>query len=215
MSTRLAAAALAFVVVAVAVVVLGVSNPVRTARVGTDRLGPDAGQSVDEYLAFAQSSITGDDDGDHWALLSLRSDVTADELADLVGGTRVSRVFTHVALNRVQTPVVAVDVSAHPASVAHAVIMAAEKVPSTGGSRGEAVAAVTRARLLTNCACVAAALVRDSLPALRELSAAPSARAVEALPADATYGAFSVSPLLPQTIDTSVVQPDDGPVPER
>ncbi|GGG05610.1 hypothetical protein GCM10007304_19690 [Rhodococcoides trifolii] len=215
MSSRLGAAALAVVILAVAVVVLGVTNPVRTARVGTDRLGPDTGQSVDDYVSYAQSTLTGDDGAEHWALVSLRSDSTTDGVAAVMGDTRVSQVFVHVAIDRVQTPVVVVSVSAHPVSLANAVRIAAEKVPSAAGSRGEAVAAVTRSRMLADCACVAALLVRDSVPDLRELSAAPAVRAVEALPADAVYGSFSVTPLLPQTVDTSLVQPDDGAVPDR
>jgi hypothetical protein len=214
-SSRLSAAAVAVAVVAAAVVVLGVSNPVRTARVATDRLGPDTGQSVDDYLAFAQSTLSGDDTDDRWALLSLRSDATTGELASIVGETRVSQVYAHVALERVQTPVVVVAVSAHPVSLANAVVRAAEKVPSTETSRGQAVAAVTRTRFASNCACVAAALVRAPLPVLGELSASPAVRAVEALPSDAVFGTFSVNPLLPETVDTAVVQPDDGVVPDR
>ena len=51
-----------------------------------------------------------------------------------------------------------------------------------------------RAALLDGCACVRALVVHAAGPALRAVAAHPQVAAVEALPADAVYGSFSVRP---------------------
>ncbi|MGF7123834.1 hypothetical protein [Rhodococcus sp. AG1013] len=201
------------------VVALGVANPVPPARVSTDRLGPDAGEPVAEYLDRANASLVedaGPDAGaEHWALVSLDAPATASTLLDTVGDLRVSQVMFRVPIERVQTPIVTIPVAANRESVERASTVASARLSMAGAGvdRQSQVMAYSAARLSTGCTCVVGAVVRGSLAQLRALAATPTARAVEALPADAVAGAFAVSPLLPSQTTVVVPGPDDGPVP--
>ncbi|CAM2972279.1 DUF4230 domain-containing protein [Prescottella defluvii] len=225
MSSRRWATVFAAVVLTGTVVALGVANPVPPARVSTDRLGPDAGEQVAEYLDRATASLVADPvpdadqqvgaDAEHWALVSLAAPVTASALLDTVGALRVSQVLFQVPVERVQTPIVTIPVAANRESVERAATVASARLSmaATGADRQSQVMAYSAARLSTGCPCVVGAVVRGSLADLRALAAAPTVRAVEALPSDAVAGAFAVSPLLPSQTIAVVPGSDDGPVP--
>ena len=211
-----AAAAVALVVL---LVVMGYTHPVRRAPIATDRLGPSSGDTVSDYLASARASLdqpTESTDAARWALVSLVTNLSTDRIADVVSGVRVSEVYVHVPISRVQTQVLRVPVSAHPDALAGSVVQAAGMVAAGAldVGRAAAVSTVTRSRLLGDCACVAALLVRAETSALNALGSDSNVRVVEALPADAIYGRFAVNPLLPEQTDVVGVAADDGPVPQ-
>lgn len=204
----LAGAALIVVVLAA-----GILNPVRPASIGTDALGPDNGELVEDYLDRAATSIadTADTTTPRWALVSFTDSVDIETVA-VLPKVRVSQVLFRVPLDRVQTPLVTVDVSEHPDSLARAGTVAAGLLgPRTAGTgRAARVAQVSAERLAAGCACVAGIVVRGTLPQLRALGDVAEIRAVEALPTDAVAGRFSVTPLLPEHVDTVAPGPDDG-----
>ncbi|PTR32219.1 hypothetical protein C8K36_1011271 [Rhodococcus sp. OK519] len=211
----------AAVALAATVLVLGVMNPVAPARVSTDRLGPDSGEQVSEYLDRAGISLQvgrGDDPAagvEHWALLALDAPTTASGLVAVAGDLRIAQVLFKVPIERVQTPIVAVGVGADPAATERASAVASARLSAAvgGGDRQSQIMGYSAAQLSGGCACVVGAVVRGSLDQLRGLVEAPGVRAVEALPSDAVAGAFAVSPLLPEQSTVVGPGPDDGPVP--
>lgn len=205
----------AVVVVVALVVLLGVLNPPREAGVFTDRLGPERGEPIADYLARARDSLGGADDAEHWALVSFTAPLTPDQLPEHSGGLRIAQVLYQVPLPRVQTPLVFVPVPAGDAAAVASAADAAWLLPSTSDERGARVIAVSAARLRDGCACGVGLVVRGPLDRLRNLAAQNGIRAVEALPADAVAGRFAVVALRPDQLDTAVPGPDDGPVPDR
>ncbi|MFC4602126.1 hypothetical protein [Rhodococcus kronopolitis] len=208
------------------VVALGAANPPTRTPVATDRLGPDSGEPVAEYLDRARASLadTDTDTAEHWALVSLTAELTdADAYRLAVGApgdpasrVRVSELLFRVPVERVQTPLVVVGV-AGPESAARAADVAAGRLQGSAGEwdRQARVDAVSAARLSADCACVVGMTVRGDPEALRALAATPGVRSVEALPADAVFGRFAVVPLLPGQAETVAPGPDDGDVPAR
>ncbi|GAA4480432.1 hypothetical protein GCM10023094_26950 [Rhodococcus olei] len=223
MSDRIAAAVAAVCaagLVAV-VLVLGAANPPRQAPIATDRLGPDSGELVADYLARASASVDPTGTDPRWALVTFTTEVTATQAASLVGaaGTddaAISQLWFRVPIDRVQTPIVAVGV-AGAESIARAPGYAAAQLYGTTGEwdRQGRIDAVSAARLGENCACALAATIRASQRDLAAVAAVPGVRAVEALPADAVFGRFAVRPLLPEQTLAVTPGPDDGEVPER
>ncbi|WP_308115465.1 MULTISPECIES: hypothetical protein [unclassified Rhodococcus (in: high G+C Gram-positive bacteria)] len=204
-----AVSAASVVALIVAVLVLGVLNPVRGSSVRTDALGPDNDETAAQYVARVDPPSG---DGDRWALVSFTRSMRADEIAPTVDGIRVSVVYAHVPIDRVQTPLVVVPVPDTDSVLASSVRLAAGLVPPGRDERGNVIATVVRARLQADCDCAAGVLVRASVPELAALAGLDGIRAVEALPGDAVYGRFAVAPLYPER-DGDAVQPDDGPVP--
>lgn len=201
------------VALVVAVFAAGILNPVRPATIGADALGPDNGELVADYLDRAQASIasTADPDVPRWALVSFTEPVDLRTAAALAEG-RVAQVLFRVPIDRVQTPLVTVEVSAHPESLARAYAVAAGRLrpQAVGDDRSARVAGVSADRLAAGCACVVGIVVRATLPQLRNVAGAAGVRAVDALPADAVAGRFSVTPLLPEQVETVTPGPDDG-----
>ncbi|GAB2705057.1 hypothetical protein GCM10027089_29110 [Nocardia thraciensis] len=209
------------------VVVLGFAIPPRPAVVTTDRLGPESGEPVAEYLARARDSLGGNgsaslESGERWALVSFASGVAAARLPEHAAGLRISQVLYHVPIDRVFTPLISVPVAAGDAAAiasgraaAGAMEYVATDPARSADDRALRTAAVVAARLRAECPCVVGAVVRGSLERLRELPSHNNIRAVEALPPDAAAGAFAVVPLLPEQQESAVPGPDDGPVPER
>lgn len=201
---------------AVVVVVLGVTIPPAPDGVATDRLGPDTGEPIAEYLARAGDSLAGD--GDRWALVSFTGYLSPADLAERAAGVRVSRALYQVPLDRVATPLVAVQVPDSPVALARSGADAAWQLTdrrryAAAGTRGAQVLDVSIARLHAGCACSPGLVVRASPAQLRELAGRPGIRAVQALPADAVAERFGVAPLLPDSADPVLPRPDDGPVP--
>ncbi|MGW6374910.1 hypothetical protein ACWFRB_02440 [Rhodococcus sp. NPDC055112] len=202
---------------AVLVVVLGLANPPRPTSIATDRLGPDGGEAVTGYLDRAADSVGGSDTEQHWALVSLGPEATVDQAYLLADGVRISQVLFRVPVERVQTPLIVVDVPADEAAVRRSPLVAAGRLQGSAGEwdRQARIDAVSAGRLADGCACVVGMTVRGDLAQLRALAARPAVRAVEALPADAEYGRFAVTPLLPEHVDVVLPGPDDGEVPAR
>lgn len=208
---------MAAVVFAVLVLVLGWAFPPKPAVISTDRLGPENGEPVADYLTFARETLQGSDSGKHWALMSFGSGITAARIPEFTAGLRVSRVLYHVPLDRVATPVITVVVPSNPAVAAASQTAAADMVAATQAfsERSNRTNAVVAARLRGNCACLVGLVLHGTLPELRSLAALPGVRAVEALPADASAGVFAVAPLLPEHAEYVKPGPDDGPVPDN
>jgi len=197
-----------------AVLLAGWFAPTRPAAVGTDALGPDNGEVVADYLARAADSLTaaGTGTGEHWALVSFTEPVGIDTIVGLSEEVRVGQVLFRVPIDRVQTPLVPVEVPADAEALRRAPAVAAGRLRliEQGTERAARVAATSADRLAGGCDCVVGAVVRGSADRLRGIADAPAVRAVEALPADAVAGRFSVNPLLPTHVDTVVPGPDDG-----
>ncbi|MFD6355244.1 hypothetical protein [Nocardia tengchongensis] len=197
------------------IVVLGWAIPPRAAIIATDRLGPESGEPVADYLARAQQSLAGTDAAGRWALLSFTDGVTAARIPEFSGGLRISEVDYHVAVDRVATPIIAIGVPAGEAAAVASVKSAAAQMESTDtfDARSTQVKNLVATRLRAGCACVVGVVLYGPPAELRTLAAQPGIRAVEALPADASAAVFAVSPLLPEQREAAVPGPDDGPVP--
>ncbi|MGW4481618.1 hypothetical protein [Rhodococcus triatomae] len=214
-----AVAALCAAGVIAAVVALGAANPPTPIPISTDRLGPDAGEPVADYLARAGDTLHDDvvDGTDaRWGLVSFDHEVTAAEADALTGDVRISQLWFRVPVDRVQTPIVPVGVAGSE-SIARASGLAAVQLRGTTGEwdRQAQVDAVSSLRLAQDCACVVAATVRGPLDEVAELEEVDGVRVVEVLPADAVFGRFAVRPLLPEQTETVAPGPDDGEVPAR
>lgn len=206
---------------------VGYANPRPTSSVvTTDRLGPDNGEPVAEYLTRAADSL--DDpaapvDAPRWASVSLSAPTSPEQAYTAASDVRISQVLIRVPIDRVQTPVLTVGVVGSARSVANSGRVAASGTASAASSAGESpvlsedrqdrIQAVSQRRLLDGCACVVALVVRGTPGELESLSRREGVRAVEALPPDAVSGKFAVSVLLPEHTDIVGPLPDDGPVP--
>lgn len=211
------AAACATGLVAV-VLTLGATTPPRPTPIGTDRLGPDSGEPIDEYLARAHTSLTDEANTEEprWALLSLDHELTATAVRHLLGDdVRLSELWFRVPIERVQTPIVAIPVGGAE-SVERAPGYAAARLSGGAGGHDRAarVAAASAARLGSGCACVIAATLHAPPAALADVATRPGVRAVEALPPDAVFGRFAVTPLRPDQTVAATPGPDDGSVPD-
>ncbi|TLF81050.1 hypothetical protein FEK34_05185 [Nocardia cyriacigeorgica] len=208
-------------VVVVVLIAVGAMQPPRSEGVSTDRLGPEQGESVADYLARARDSLNGTDSAEHWALVSFTEYQTPQRLPELAGGLQIGRVLYQVPLPRVQTQLVTVQVPATEEVVLRSAEDAAwqllDQLRRTVAvdERTEKITTVSVARLREGCACAVGLIVRGTLDQLRNLAARNGIRAVAALPADAAAGAFAVVPLLPDATGVIGPAPDDGPVPER
>ncbi|OZF44725.1 hypothetical protein [Rhodococcus sp. 14-1411-2a] len=207
------AAALVFVALAV----IGHLNPVRQLGVGTDRLGPDSGEQVVDYLARAEASLRSDNTEPRWGSVSFDRELTAQQAYAVADGIRISQVLLRVPLDRVQTPILTVGVPGSERSVLNSTARAASLATESfgAGDRQAQIAAVSQQRLLDGCACVVTLVVRATPAELSELAGRADVRAVQALPPDAVSGKFAVEPLLPEHVDVVGPLPDDGPVPTR
>lgn len=206
-----AAAALVFGALAV----VGHLNPVRQPSVGTDRLGPDSGEQVAEYLARAEASLRSGPDEPRWGSVSFDRELTAEQAYAVADGVRISQVLLRVPLDRVQTPILTVGVPGSERSVLNSTARAARLATESfgAGDRQAQIAAVSQQRLLDGCACVVTVVVRGTPAELTELAGRADVRAVQALAPDAVSGKFAVEPLLPAYVDVVEPLPDDGPVP--
>nr|WP_051161292.1 hypothetical protein [Nocardia transvalensis] len=212
------AAILTAAVLAVALIVLlGWANPPRPSVVSTDRLGPENGEPVADYLARVRDSLAAADNDQHWALVSFGTGVPADQLPRSAAGLRISHVLYHVPIDRVYTPPIDVPVPAGDAATLASLAAAAGAMDNSqpADDRAARTARVVAARLHAACPCAVGLVVRATPPQLRDLATHNSIRAVEALPPDAAAGAFTVVPLLPEQQETTAPGPDDGPVPDR
>lgn len=188
--------------------------------VGMERLGPEFGEPVADYLQRAAGSLPPPGVHQVWALVQLDGYLEPGPAAELVRETRLSQVVLRVALPGVQTALVFRDVPGQHSAAELAAMMraagldrarAAAQAPL--GSRQAAVAAAEAARLGAGCACVLALLVRADPAVLRELTGHSAVRTVHAAGPDTPRQGLSVSPLLPEQHDVVGPIPDEGTVP--
>ncbi|MGQ4617140.1 hypothetical protein [Nocardia sp. R7R-8] len=192
---------------------LGVLHPPYRTAVSTDRLGPDQGEQVAEYLARSRDSLNTGGDEPRWALVSFTDPLVPGDIPGHSGGLRIAQVLYRVSAPGVQTPLVAVPVPEGVAAAVDSAPDAAWLLPRPVDDRSARVIAFSAARLRGGCGCVVGLVVRGSPAQLRNLAAQNGIRAVQALPADAVAGSFAVVPLLPDYRDVVAPGPDDGPVP--
>jgi hypothetical protein len=202
--------------------VVGRLNPAPTPPVGTDVLGPDNGEQVSDYVARSGQSLDGStgSDGDRWALISLTGPVDVAAAWQLTGArppVMVSQNIFNVPIERVQTPTVIVPTGNTEASFSASVQVASQAVVARAPTtpRAQQVGEVAALRLRSSCVCLIGIVVRADLEQLRSLADQPGVRAVQALPADARGGLFTVVPLPPTATTVVAPAPDDGPVPAR
>ncbi|MGW5519462.1 hypothetical protein [Nocardia africana] len=205
------------VVLLIVVVALGWARPPRTSVLGTDRLGPDSGERVADYLERAHESLSGADTAPRWALVTSSTGLSTDEVVDLGAGLRISQVLYHVPIDRVYTPVITVPVPAGTGALRAAQAAAAGAMDhvQADDDRSRRLAAVLAARLHAGCACAVNLVVRGTQVQLRGVASRTGIRSVQALPPDAAAGAFAVLPLLPEHVDVVAPGPDDGPIPDH
>lgn len=205
------------VLLLIAVAVLGWARPPRASVLGTDRLGPDSGERVADYLERAHETLSGADTAPRWALVTSDTGLSTDAVVDIGAGLRISQVLYHVPIDRVYTPVITVPVPAGTAALRSAQAAAAGAMDhvQADDDRSRRLAAVLAARLHSGCACAVNFVVRGTLAELRGLASRSGIRSVQALPPDASAGAFAVVPLLPEHVDVVAPGPDDGPIPDH
>ncbi|MGB6071854.1 MAG: hypothetical protein WBG53_15035, partial [Rhodococcus sp. (in: high G+C Gram-positive bacteria)] len=188
MCTRGVSGVLGGVVVAALVIgalaVIGHLNPVRQLGVSTDRLGPDSGEQVTDYLARAEASLRSDDAEPRWGSVSFDRELTAEQAYAVADGVRISQVLLRVPLDRVQTPILTVGVPGSERSVLNSTARAASLAEESfgAGDRQARIAAVSQRRLLDGCSCVVTVVVRGTPAELTELAGRADVRAVQALP---------------------------------
>ncbi len=207
---------------------------------GVERLGPESGEPVADYLRRAGGSLppAGGDEvwaGEMWALVQLSGYLDPAAAAALVPGgvensgvensgvensVRLSGVVLRVPLPGVQTALVFRDLPGQrPAAELASAVRAAGQdraraaAQAPPGSRHSAVAAAEAARLRAGCACVLALLVRADGDVLRALADRPGVRAVHAASPGTSRQGLAVAPLLPEQHDVAGPVPDDRPVP--
>ncbi|MGK8524590.1 hypothetical protein ACRS6B_24945 [Nocardia asteroides] len=208
------ALATALLALAALVFALGALRPPYRAAVSTDRLGPEQGERVAEYLVRSRDSVNAGDEAQRWALVSFTDPVVPGEIPAHSDEARIAQVLYRVPVPRVQTPLVAVPVPEGAEAAVDSARFAPWLLPRPTDDRTARVVALSAARLRDGCACVVGLVVRGSPARLRELAAREGIRAVQALPADAVAGSFAVVPLLPDHRDVVLPGPDDGPVPD-
>lgn len=212
-----------WVLLAVLVVVFGLTTWVAGQQDepvpgGVQRLGPEAGEPVADYLWRAGASLPAGHSS-HWALVQLDGYLTPDRAAELTRGVRLSRVVFRVPLPRVQTALVTRDLPGQqPVSELAAAQQsaAAERLAESrtaADSRRAAVDAAEAAHLHHGCGCVLALLVFGDGDALRTVAGRPGVRAVHAALADTSIQDLAISPLLPEQGEIAGPVPDDGPPP--
>ncbi|BDD82133.1 hypothetical protein TPB0596_18960 [Tsukamurella pulmonis] len=217
-TARGAAGWVALLVVAVGLAFwLGSETPTRSARPDGDRLGPQSGQAVAEYLAQARDSLAAAPAAERrWALVSPVAEWTPDEVWDRAAGLdRVGRVLVRVRIPGVATPTATVPPGQSAEGVRAVNELAALAMPGlvADGDRGTAIARVTASRLRAGVPAVVGVVVWGTGEALRSVAGRPGVRSVQVLPREGAR--FGVSALLPSYRDVATPGPDDRPVPPR
>lgn len=181
------------------VVAIGFATPPARHQVGgADSLGLEAGESAQQYRARAADSLAQVGGEPRWALVSFAQPATPRGAAEAVAGAgaRVSQVVVVYAAGEdqwtdwVDIPAPPPGVGAVEDAVATALRVSASRLGEGSDRRDQAA----RDGLLRGCACVRNLVVRGDGPTLRQVAAAAGVVAVQALPADAVYGSFSVRP---------------------
>ena len=186
---------------------------------GTQRLGPESGEPVTDYLQRAGASLPPGNTTQVWALVQLDTYLIPEHAAELTRGVHLSRAVLRVPLSRVQTALIMRDLPGQRpvAELAEALRSAAQDRLAASqvmsGGRRAAIAAAEAAQLRQGCACVLALLVFGDGDGVRAVAARPGVRVVHAALPDTPIQDLAISPLLPEQIEVAGPLPDDGLVP--
>lgn len=184
--------------VALVVAVIALSNSDRMSRPGAvngDALGPETGESTEDYLARAADALaaaTGDEP--RWALVSPDGPADVAALTAVFTDQPDLRVSTLLAGNVQWTlPEPAVGHRREDVfTLARHRVAASAGVPDTDGALG-----------------ITGVIVRGTPDQLRAVASTPGVRGVEPLPPDAVYGRFGSRPLdVPPLIPDNPGQPE-------
>jgi hypothetical protein len=186
---------------------------------GSVRLGPDAGEPVEGYLARLPAQLPAPGTA-VLALVQFDDARTPAGAAATGAGTSLVSVVFRVPVPRVQTalrfeqlePGTPPDAALSNARQRAQLAAATDAARLTG--RPREVAAVEAAALsASDCRCVLALVVRADRAGLDGLAGRPGVRAVQAAPPAVTARELALAPLLPEQTDRADPVPDDGPVP--
>ncbi|AYF26332.1 hypothetical protein CSH63_02385 [Micromonospora tulbaghiae] len=234
---RSRSAALTWVALACALVVLVVAvaqrrdRPVSDRTVGeVTRVGVTDGASIPAYLRAAGDELARLDAPDGYALVSFGDYLTPARAAASLDGTRVSAVVARVPLPGRQTEIVRIaalrlpqDVVAGMAGVAtrkdreaadyrsRAAATTADPELRRVYDSGAEVAAREAQAYRTGCACVYAAVVSAAPDALRALAGRPGVRVVDPAPEVTRLDRTVFTPPLPEQRDVVRPPADTGP----
>lgn len=231
---------LTWIALACALVVLVVAvaqrrdEPVGDRTVGeVTRVGVADGDAIPAYLRTAADELArlAAPAPGPWALVSFRAYLTPAQAAGALGGTPVSAVVARVPLPGRQTEIVriaalrlpddvvagmaevaarkdreAADYRARAAAPAATADLGLRRLYDTGASVSAREAAAYRAA----CACVYAAVVRDTPDALRALATRPGVRAVDPAPEVRRLDRAVFTPPLPEQRDRARPPADSG-----
>ncbi|WP_278314911.1 hypothetical protein [Lolliginicoccus levis] len=199
-ATSAVLAAALLVVVLGGAAVVGALNPVPPLPVATDVLGPSAGEPIDEYQQRAAATLQPHggggierDEQARWALVLPEQPVDAAAAIEMVAGTRASRLILDGGPDG-GTPLAGDPSVSLPApapgrdaaavvqdGVARGVSLLREHGVMRGTGPGD-----------PDAAGIIGVLVRAPLRDLAAIAGRPAVASVEALPADARWGAFAV-----------------------
>jgi hypothetical protein len=207
--------------------------PAGAKSLDAERLGPEAGQPVAEYLAALPARLPAPGMPPVPALVQFTAGLDAPAAAALIaagpapgttGPAPVTAVL-RVPLPRVQTalrfqPLAPVTDPDPVAALRRRLALAqaaAQRVATTDaarltGRRAQVAAAEAAALGAPGCRCVLAVLVRADRAGLDGLAARPGIRAVDAAPEGTPDDGVALAPLLPEQAAVAGPVPDDGPV---
>ncbi len=193
--------------------------PVAGPPAGTIRLGPEAGETVADYLGRLPAELPP---AGVAAPVLVQFGVEQDPAAALatVAGTVPSIAVFRVRIPRVQTalrfaalePAVPIAAALAYAQDRAGAAAATDAQRPTGRPR-DIAAAEAAALTAPDCACVLAFVVRADRAMIDALALRPGVRAVQAAPPGVTDRELALSPLLPEQAVRADPLPDDGPVP--
>lgn len=155
---------------------IGALHPPVPPVVQGDTLGPFAGEPAEHYAARTAASLEALDDGlDHLALVSFTTPLSCDQAAATYEAAPRVNAIVPAALPYKDTP-----------------------EPAAGASRAEVCERELQRALLSAHAAsadarVVGAIITADTPTLAGIATLPDVAAVEALPADAVWGAIAVS----------------------
>lgn len=182
--------------------------------IGTDALGPDPGESAEDYLARAGADLPApSDDGARWALVGFDRPLTGAQAAAAVGDERIGQVLLRpvpAGADPVAAPLLIVQTGAPSAAADTATLIGTARSTAAARLRDDDTVPVApelrepaAAELDADGPVVVAAVVRAEPAALHVLAGRPEITVVEALPADAVAGRFAVRmpPILAESGD--------------
>jgi hypothetical protein len=199
------------------------------------RVGVVEGQSIPGYVRSTRAELAAllaepasGSAPDTYALVTMSAYLAPGRLAPVLGGVRVSEVFSRVPLPDTQTQIVRIPALRVPEDVVAGMAQVAERKDreaqdyhdrsaalAEGGSKerelrrlydsGVNIALAEATAYRAHCSCLYAAVVRAAPPALQKMASRPEVRAVDPAPEVQRLDRTVFSPPLPEQED--VVRP--------